>query len=231
LANARGTTEAPTAELAVALLLAATRELPAFARFQARAEWGNRETRSVLGSRVAVLGQGGVGARVAELLEGFGADVVRFARTARCGSSGHDIESMDAIGRVAPELDALVCCLPATPQTAGLVDAALLAELKAGAIVVNVGRGIVVDTAALTAEVLAGRLFAALDVTEPEPLPRDHPLWAHPNVVLTPHVGGNTASALRELAALVREQVRRLRAGEPIINSIARGAATEGADT
>jgi phosphoglycerate dehydrogenase-like enzyme len=101
-----------------------------------------------------------------------------------------------------------------------MVDAAFLARMRDGALLVNVARGAVVDTDALLGELSTGRLQAALDVTDPEPLPADHPLWRAPGLLLTPHVGGNTSAFLPRALRLVREQLRRHVAGEPLANIV-----------
>jgi len=110
--------------------------------------------------------------------------------------------------------------VPMTDETRGLVDAGFLGSMRDGALLVNVSRGPVVDTDALVAELGSGRLRAALDVTEPEPLPAGHPLWASPGLLLSPHVGGNTSAFLPRAYALVADQLRRYRAGEPLANVI-----------
>jgi phosphoglycerate dehydrogenase-like enzyme len=119
-----------------------------------------------------------------------------------------------------PEADVVVLTVPYTAETRGMVDAAFLGAMKDGALLVNVARGPVVDTAALVAETSSGRLRAALDVTDPEPLPPDHPLWALPNVLVSPHVGGNTSAFLPRARRLVLDQLRRHAAGEPLRNVI-----------
>ncbi len=122
-----------------------------------------------------------------------------------------------------PKADIVVIALPSTPATAGLVDAAFLAALPDGALVVNVARGPIVVTDALVAELTAGRLYAFLDVFETEPLPPDHPLWSLPNAVLTPHVGGGTTGWREAAAQLVHDQVARYVRGEPLLNVVSDG--------
>jgi phosphoglycerate dehydrogenase-like enzyme len=119
-----------------------------------------------------------------------------------------------------PAADIVVLVVPLTPETTGLVDAAFLAALPDGALLVNAARGPVVDTDALVAELSSRRLHAALDVTDPEPPPDDHPLWTAPNLLLTPHVGGNVRGFPGRAYRLVREQILRYAAGEPLLNVV-----------
>ncbi|MBC7291374.1 MAG: dihydrofolate reductase, partial [Actinotalea sp.] len=178
-----------------------------------------RERRSLADRRVMVLGHGSIGAAVARRLEPFEVDVVRVARTGRVegGSTVHPVVDLP---RLLPTVDAVVAVLPLSETTRGLLGADALAALPDGAVVVNVGRGAVVDTAALVDQVASGRLRAALDVVDPEPLPPDHPLWRLPGVVLTPHVGGYTDATVPRLAALVRRQVEALLAGAAPLNVV-----------
>ncbi len=217
LANAVGAMERQTAELAVALLLAQLRDVVGFAT---AGRWHNRRTPGLLGATVLLLGHGGVGREVERRLDGFDVRLVRVARTARTLPDGSPVHSIDRLGELAATADALVCTLPLTAATRGLVDARVLAALPDGAVVVNVGRGPVLDTDALVEEVRRGRLRAALDVTDPEPLPDGHPLWSLPGALVTPHVGGNTPRMLDLLAELVAAQIRRLVAGEAPANVI-----------
>ena len=222
LCSGRGVHGASTAELAVAGLIAVVRDLPHYVHAQRAGEWAPRSTRSLSGMRVAVLGAGDIGNRVATALRAFDADVTLYARTARdgvraladlTGGSGADL------GRT----DAVVIALPATAETARLVDARFLSALPDGAAIVNVARGAIVDTDALLAELTARRLHAFLDVTDPEPLPAGHALWSAPNLLLTPHVGGGTAGWERRAYALVREQILRFQRGEPLLNRVRDG--------
>ncbi|MGB4778332.1 NAD(P)-dependent oxidoreductase [Microbacterium sp.] len=211
LCNAAGVMETQTAELAVALLLALQRDLPFFARART---WQNHRTPGLAGKRVVLLGHGGIGAAVHRLLAAFDADVAPVVQTARITPDGTVLHAVAELADLLPTADALVVTLPLTERTAGLVDAGLLAALPDGAGVVNVGRGAVVDTDALTTEVMSGRLRAGLDVTDPEPLPDDHPLWSAPAALITPHVGGNTDLMAENIARLVFDQLRRLLAGD-----------------
>ena len=166
-----------------------------------------------------VLGHGAIGAAVARRLEAFEVDLVRVASRAR-DEDGVTVHGVADLPRLLPTVDAVVAVLPLTEATRGLLGADALAALPDDAVVVNVGRGAVVDTDALVAEVTAGRLRAALDVVEPEPLPAQHPLWRAPGVILTPHVGGYTDATVPRMAALVRRQVDALLAGGPPVNVV-----------
>ncbi len=117
------------------------------------------------------------------------------------------MSALTELAALLPQADVVVLRVPFTPQTAGLADRAFLAAMKAGALLVNAARGAVVDTGALVAEVTGGRLRAALDVTDPEPLPPDHPLWSLPGVFITPHVAASTPVSRQRAAGLVRGQV------------------------
>lgn len=219
LSNAAGVMEQPTAELAVTLLLALRRELPGFVTATA---WTNHRTAGLLGSRVLLLGHGGVGRAVEARLSGFGVDLVRVASRPRTTPDGVPVHGVDEVRPLLAGVDAVVCSLPLTGSTRGLVGPRFLAALPDGAAFVNVGRGPVVDTDALLAEVRSGRLVAALDVTDPEPLPPAHPLWSTDGVLVTPHVGGNTDASVRSQVDLLAEQVRRLVAGRPPLNVVGR---------
>lgn len=215
LCNARGVHDASTAELAVALTLASLRGIPEHVRAAERGQWAHDTRPSLADRRVLLVGYGAVGAAVEARLAGFECDVRRVARRAR-----HGVEAFEALPDLLPWAEVVVLTVPMTDQTRGLVDARFLAALPDGALVVNVARGPVVVTADLLAEVRTGRLRAALDVTDPEPLPPGHPLWSLPNVLVSPHVGGDTTAFLPRARRLVSAQVRRYVAGEPLANVV-----------
>lgn len=215
LCNARGVHDASTAELAVALTLASLRGIPEHVRAAERGQWAHDTRPSLADRRVLLVGYGAVGAAVEARLAGFECDVRRVARRAR-----HGVEAFEALPDLLPWAEVVVLTVPMTNQTRGLVDARFLAALPDGALVVNVARGPVVVTADLLAEVRSGRLRAALDVTDPEPLPPGHPLWSLPNVLVSPHVGGDTTAFLPRARRLVSAQVRRYVAGEPLANVV-----------
>lgn len=219
LCNARGVHDAGTAELAVGLLLASQRGIDDAVRDAQEGRWRPRAHRSLADRRVLVLGHGSIGAAVARRLEPFEVDVVRVASRSRV-EAGVTVHGVEDLLQLLPTVDAVVAVLPLSEATRGLLGTRALAALPDDAVVVNVGRGAVVDTEALLAEVTAGRLRAALDVVEPEPLPAEHPLWRVPGVILTPHVGGYTDATVPRMAALVRRQVEALVAGLPPVNVV-----------
>ena len=215
LCNARGVHDASTAELAVALMLASLRGFPEFVRAQDRHEWASQPRPALADRTVLIVGFGAVGAAVEARLAGFECTVLRVARRPREG-----VAPMSGLAELLPRADVVVLTVPMTDETVGLVDASFLAAMRDGALLVNVARGPVVVTDALLAELEKGRLLAALDVTDPEPLPPAHPLWAAPGLLLSPHVGGNTSAFLPRARRLVAEQVRRYTLGEPLLNII-----------
>lgn len=221
LCNAKGVHDASTAELALTLTLAALRNIPRYVRQSEEGLWNPVHATpgavdDALADRtVLIVGYGAIGAAIEARLAGFEVDVLRVARTAREGVSG-----LDELPGLLPRADVVILVVPATPDTRHMVDAAFLARMKDSALLVNVARGQIVDTDALVAETASGRLRAAMDVTDPEPLPPDHPLWGLPNVLITPHVGGATTAFLPRALRLIREQLARYAAGEPLANVI-----------
>jgi phosphoglycerate dehydrogenase-like enzyme len=215
LCNAGGVHDDSTAELALALVLAAQRGLPDFVRAQDRHEWAHAARPSLADRRVVVVGHGGVGRAVLARLAPFGCQVTAVARSARDRVAG-----VEMLPSLLPSAEVVVLAVPLTPATRGLVDAAFLAALPDGALLVNVSRGPVVDTRALVAELRSGRLRAALDVTDPEPLPPGHPLWDCPGLLLSPHVGGDSTAFAPRAYRLVVDQLARLAAGEPPLHAV-----------
>ena len=215
--NARGIYDAPLAEWVVGAILAMQRGHIQSRDLQAKARWEFFEPDELSGKRVVILGMGSIGSAIAGRLRPFGVDVVGVGRTARKG-----VSSIAELDDLLPTADILVAMLPLTSETRGLLDARRLARLPDGALFVNAGRGKTVDTDALVRELTAGRLRAALDVVEPEPLPPDHPLWALPNVLITPHMAGDSPSTTSRCFELAGDQVRRFVAGEPLLNEVPR---------
>jgi phosphoglycerate dehydrogenase-like enzyme len=213
LCNGRGIHDTATAELAVALTLASLRDLPGHVRNQDAHHWDQRWGESVADKRVLIVGYGQIGAAIERRLEPLEAEVVRIARSARAGV--HPIDDLPAL---LPEADVVVLVVPGTAETRRLFDVAMISRMKPGALLVNVARGGVVDTDALVEALHDGRIRAALDVTDPEPLPADHPLWDAPGLLLTPHVGGASDAMWPRAHRLVREQLQRYAAGEPLAN-------------
>ncbi|MEX5294360.1 NAD(P)-dependent oxidoreductase [Kocuria sp. CPCC 205268] len=204
---------AGTAELALGLILAAQRELDRAVLQQRAGLWRRFATRSLADSRVLVLGAGEIGSAVVDRLLPFEVEVVRVASRAGTDERG-PVRGVDELPALLPGTDVLVVALPASPATDRLVDARVLSRLPDDALVVNVGRGRVVDTPALTEEVVSGRLRCALDVVEPEPFPGDHPLFRAPGAILTPHTGGSSTSYRPRVRRLLRMQLERIAAGE-----------------
>ncbi|MFI6450124.1 2-hydroxyacid dehydrogenase [Streptosporangium amethystogenes] len=215
LCNARGVHDAGTAEWAMGAMIAVLREFPGFVHAQRKGEWTYHHTGVLADSTVLIVGYGSIGEALERRLDGFEVDVVRVARTARPGVHG-----MDELPALLPAADVVVLLVPSTPETAGMVDAGFLTAMKDGAVLVNAARGPVVDTAALVAELGSGRILAALDVTDPEPLPEGHPLWSAPGVFITPHVAGSSPASVRRTLKLLRSQLLRYLAGEPLKNVI-----------
>ena len=208
LCNAAGVHDASTAELAVGLTIASLRHLDDFARAMPEGRWLYDRHEALADKRVLIVGFGSIGRAIARRLDGFECEVSAVARTART-VDGIDVRSIEELPGLLPAADVVILIVPLTPDTRGMVDAAFLARMRDGALLVNVSRGPVVDTDALLAECASGRLRAALDVTDPEPLPADHPLWRTPGVLISPHVGGNTSAFLPRARRLVAAQLRR----------------------
>ncbi|MFK4089066.1 2-hydroxyacid dehydrogenase [Kribbella sp. NPDC020789] len=220
LCNARGVHDASTAELAVGLILASYRRIPRAVRNQDRGVWpgdnyGQMDD-SLADRTVLIVGYGSIGEALERRLAGFECEVVRVARRPRDG-----VHATSELPELLPRADVVVLLTPATDETRGMVDAKFLSLLKDGALLVNVARGVIVDTGALIAELGTERISAALDVTDPEPLPPGHPLWSAPNVLINPHRGGASTAFEPRVARLVRAQLERYARGEPLVNIVA----------
>jgi phosphoglycerate dehydrogenase-like enzyme len=215
LCNARGAHDPAVAEWIMAVILAEVRRLPRFMAAQQAGKWQFATSRPLAGQRVLIVGYGSIGAAAEKLLAPFGVTVARVARRARPG-----VSALDDLPALLPEADIVILLVPVTPATTGLVDARFLGQMHDDALLVNAARGVIVDTGALLAELRSGRLRAALDVTDPEPLPAGHSLWSAPGLLLTPHVAGATTDATRRAMAVVRDQLVRYAAGEPLRNVV-----------
>ena len=218
LCDARGVHTSATAEWAVTAILAYVRDFPHFARAQSRSEWAYRRTDELAGKRVLIVGAGSIGEGVADRLRPFEVSLTLVARRPRAGVHG-----VDELPALLPAADIVVLTVPLTDATIGLVDGDFLAAMRDGALLVNASRGRVVDAQALTLELAKGRLGAALDVTDPEPLPAGDPLWQLPNVLLTPHIAASVGGVLVRAYSLVGDQLRRYAAGEPLLNVVTEG--------
>jgi len=219
LCNAAGLHDTSTAELAVALALASGRHLDSFARNQGEGAWRPVWGRSIADRNVLIIGYGHIGQAIERRLQGFEvASVTRAARRARSGPP--QVHAISELHQLLPQADVVFLILPHTPETEGLIGAAELKLLPDHALLVNVARGKLVDTEALVAELGTGRIRAALDVTDPEPLPPDHPLWRTPNVLISPHVGGSSSAFGPRADRLIAAQLARFAAGQPLANVV-----------
>ncbi|WP_318214545.1 2-hydroxyacid dehydrogenase [Streptomyces sp. SCL15-6] len=220
LCNARGVHEASTAELTLTLILASLRGVPDFVRAQDRGEWLGGFRPALADRNVLIVGYGSIGAAIEDRLVPFEvARVARVARSARTTARG-PVHPLTELPALLPEADVVILSTPLTEATRGLVNADFLARMKDGALLVNVARGPVVDTKALLAELESGRVTAALDVTDPEPLPPGHPLWQAPGVLVSPHAGGPTSAFLPRAKRLLTDQLTRFVNREPLRNVI-----------
>jgi phosphoglycerate dehydrogenase-like enzyme len=217
LCNAVGVHDASTAELAVALVLASLRGIDDFARAMPRGEWVHDRRSSLVDRNVLIIGAGGVGQAIAHRLIPFGTEVTLVARSQRPG-----VVASSELPSLLPEADIVVLAVPLNMHTSGLVDDSFLSRMREGSLLVNVARGGVVDTQALVRHAQQGRIRAALDVTDPEPLPPEHPLWRIPGVLISPHVGGNTSAFLPRARALVEQQISRWRSKDPLMHVVQR---------
>jgi len=215
LANARGAHDPAVAEWIMAVILAQVRHLPKYMAAQQAEHWEHDAARPLGGQTMLIVGYGSIGEATERMIAPMHVHIERVARTAREG-----VSSMDDLLSLLPGADIVLLLVPVTPETTKMVDEAFLARMKDGALLVNAARGSIVDTDALLKELTAGRLLAALDVTDPEPLPAGHPLWSAPGLLLTPHVGGATTDAMERALAVVKDQLGRYAAGEPLINVV-----------
>lgn len=226
-ANAASVHEASTAELAVGLMIAAQRHLPRFVLAQDRGEWAPVFADSLADRRVLLVGFGGVGKAIARRLAPFEVEmtaVARSARTERVDGVGEiAVRGIDELPEVLPDAEIVVLSLPGTDETRHLFDAELIGRMAEKALLVNVGRGPLIDTEALLGALHEGRIRAALDVFEQEPVPEGHPLWSAPNLLMSPHGGGASTAMNPRMARLVRRQIERMLAGEPPLNVVIDG--------
>jgi phosphoglycerate dehydrogenase-like enzyme len=211
----------PLAEFALFGVLAGAKQLPRLVAQQAARDWSDRWLMGQLSEQtVLVVGLGGIGGRTVELLTAFGATVVGTSRRPR-ELPGVEVIHPDELVSVAGRVDAVICTLPGTEATAGLLGGEFFAALKPGATVVNVGRGMVIDEPALIAALQSGQVgFAALDVFAVEPLPADSPLWSMPNVLISPHSAALSKQEDWRIAELFCDNATRLLDGRPLRNVI-----------
>lgn len=239
--DAQGAHTPATAEWTVTAILASLKYLPFYFDIQRSGKWSRRfeapalysamhkepaanypptQLEDVSGKRVLIVGYGAIGEAIEKRLLPFEVEIVRVARRARPQPEVHAVTDLH---NLLPDADIVVLIVPLTTETTGMFGVKEFALLKQGALLVNAARGPVVDTNALVEALNAGKIRAALDVTDPEPLPQDHPLWTAPNLLLTPHVAGSTGQFMPRALQIAADQVRRLIAGQPLLNVVANG--------
>ena len=218
LCNGRGIHDDSTAELAVGLTIASLRGFATFVRDQDKGEWVNKNYESINDRKIGIVGFGSIGSTIARMLSGFSVEIVAFTQSGRDNTNA--ITDLD---KHLPTLDVVILILPLTKESKHLFDARRLALMKDGALLVNVARGPIVDTQALIKELNSGRITAGLDVTDPEPLPKDHPLWKAKGVLISPHVGGNSSAFEKRARKLIESQLNLLAQGKPLNNVIVAG--------
>ena len=237
LCDGRGVHDISASEWVLSAVLATMKRLPLYRDLQQKREWrgfaASAEeltqekgapkahylilSEDLAGKTVLIVGYGSIGAAIEARMKPFGVNVLRIARSARTEPAVSAIGELHAL---LPQADVVVLIVPITEQTRGMIGAAELALMKQGALLVNAARGPVVVTDALVAALEAHRIRAAVDVTDPEPLPPDHPLWGAPNCLITPHVAGSTPEFIHRAFRFAAEQVRRYVAGEPLENIV-----------
>jgi phosphoglycerate dehydrogenase-like enzyme len=218
LCNGRSIHDDSTAELAVGLTIASLRGFADFVRNQDKSSWVHVRNQSINDKRVGIIGFGSIGSTIAKMLSGFSVEVIPFTQSGRDNTIA--ISNLD---KHLPTLDVVILILPLTAESKHLFNAQRLALMKDGALLVNVARGPIVDTNALVKELNSGRITAALDVTDPEPLPSDHPLWKAKGVLISPHVGGNTSAFEKRARRLIESQLQLLADGKSLNNVIVAG--------
>jgi phosphoglycerate dehydrogenase-like enzyme len=240
LCDGRGIHTISTAEWAVTAILGSLKYLPFYDELRRVHSWSRRreaeERYRILhptsrifyphvlieelhGQRVLIVGYGAIGQAIEERLKPFGVEIARIARIARPHAVA-PVHAITELHALLPSADIVILIVPSTQETIGMIGGREIALMKQGALLVNAARGSVVDTAALIAALNKGRIRAAVDVTDPEPLPEDHPLWAAPNLLLTPHVAASTPQFMVRAMQLAAAQVGRYLRGEPLENVV-----------
>jgi len=238
ICNARGAHNISTAEWTIATTLAMLKYFPFFLEMQSQGLWKRRfeasarytaitgDTRplyppvmleELTGKRVLLIGYGSIGKEIERMLEPFHVELTRVARSARTEPTVHAVSDLDSL---LPQAQVVILILPATPESTGLIGARQFALMPQGALLVNAARGPIVDTGALVDALNSGRIRAALDVTDPEPLPEGHPLWSCPNLLITPHVGGSSPQFAPRALHIAADELRRYIAGRPLQNIV-----------
>ena len=215
LCNGKSIHDDSTAELAVGLTIASLRGFPDFVRNQDKSEWVHVKNKSINDRKIGIIGFGSIGTTIAKMLSGFTVEIIPFTQSGRDNTIA--ITDLD---KHLPTLDVVILILPLTKESKHLFDAKRLSLMKDGALLVNVARGPIVETDALVKALNSGRITAALDVTDPEPLPKDHPLWRAKGVLISPHVGGNTTAFESRARRLIESQLNLLAQGKALKNII-----------
>lgn len=218
LCNATGVHDASTAELAVGLAIASRRGFSELIKDQMNEVWNHRRFPALSDSKVGIVGFGSIGKEIARKLSAFDVEITAFTQSGRDGSL-----TIDQLDAHLPSLDIVILILPLSDSSRHMFDATRLSKMKDGALLVNVARGPVIVTDALVAELNSKRIFAALDVTDPEPLPTGHPLWKAPNLIVLPHVGGNSEAFEPRGRKLIESQLRLLAQGKALEHVVAQG--------
>jgi phosphoglycerate dehydrogenase-like enzyme len=240
--NAQGAHSISTAEWTISAILAMLKYFPLYRDLQRDADWRGRAQASkdyaaihndhnpqypailqeeLHGKRVLIVGYGDIGKTIEKYLIPFGVKIARVARTARTTPVVHPVSALDSL---LPDAEIVVLILPHTPESHGLIGANQLALMSQGTLLINAARGPIVQTDALVDALNSGRIRAALDVTDPEPLPPEHPLWKCPNLLITPHVAGSTPEFSQRAMRIAADQVRLILAGEPLANVVQTGS-------
>ena len=218
LCNGKSIHDDSTAELAVGLTIASLRGFPDFVRNQDKSAWVHVKNQSINDKKIGIIGFGSIGSTIAKMLSGFSVEIIPFTQSGRDNNIA--ISDLD---KHLPSLDVVILILPLTKESKHLFDARRLSLMKDGALLVNVARGPIVDTDALIKELNSGRITAALDVTDPEPLPKGHPLWSAKGVLISPHVGGNSSAFDKRARRLIESQLNLLAEDKPLNNVIVAG--------
>jgi phosphoglycerate dehydrogenase-like enzyme len=239
LCDAQGVHDIPVAEWILTAILASLKYIPFYVRMQATGDWKQRIGAEALylgthpgekpmhpsaledeltGKTVLIVGYGSIGRATEERLRPFDVKMLRVGRRRRDG-----VEPVERLDDLLPQADIVVLLVPLTDQTRGFIDGKRLGKMKHGALLVNAARGPVVDTDALVEALNAGRIQAAVDVTDPEPLPMGHPLWSVPNLLITPHIAGSSPGMMDRVMRLIGDQCRRYLAGEPLAHVVTEG--------
>jgi phosphoglycerate dehydrogenase-like enzyme len=218
LCNGKSIHDDSTAELAVGLIIASLRGFPDFVRNQDKSDWVHVKNKSINDRKIGIIGFGSIGTTIAKMLSGFAVEIIPFTQSGRDNTI-----AITDLNKHLPTLDVVILILPLTKESKHLFDAKRLSLMKNGALLVNVARGPIVETDALVKELNSGRITAALDVTDPEPLPKDHPLWKAKGVFISPHIGGDTTAFESRARRLIESQLNLLADGKPLNNVIVSG--------